>query len=110
MAFTYEELKHKTVVELREIAAGIDHEAVHGYTQLNKEHLIAAICKALNLEMHQHRQVVGLHKAEIKEQLKDLKAQRDAAQTAHDHQQLKTVRRAMHQLKEKLHRAAVLDK
>ena len=43
MAHTYEELKTKTVAELREIAKGLDHEAVQGYTQLNKEHLPAAV-------------------------------------------------------------------
>ena len=31
----YEELKHKTVAQLREIAAGIEHDAVKGRTQLN---------------------------------------------------------------------------
>ncbi|HEY9432235.1 MAG TPA: hypothetical protein VI260_12305 [Blastocatellia bacterium] len=31
----YEELKHKTVAQLREIAAGIEHDAVKGHTQLN---------------------------------------------------------------------------
>ena len=30
MSYTYEELKHKTVAQLREIAAGIEHEAVKG--------------------------------------------------------------------------------
>ncbi len=110
MTHTYEELKHKTVAELREIAAGIEHEAVQGYTQLNKEHLIAAICKALNLDMYQHRHVVGINKAEVKAELNALKAQRNAALAAQDHEQLKTVRRTMHQLKVKLHRAAVLDK
>ena len=37
MDHTFEELKKKTVAELREIAAGIGDEAVKGYTQLNKE-------------------------------------------------------------------------
>ena len=32
---TYEELKHKTVAQLREVAAGIEHDAVKGHTQLN---------------------------------------------------------------------------
>ena len=41
MAHTYEELKHKTVVELREIAKGLEHEAVKGYTQMNKDHVLA---------------------------------------------------------------------
>ncbi|MBP1608559.1 MAG: hypothetical protein H6Q04_794, partial [Acidobacteria bacterium] len=49
MAHTYKELKEKTVAELREIASGIEHEAVKGYTQLNKEHLLVALCTALNL-------------------------------------------------------------
>ena len=40
MAFTYHELKEKNVADLREIAKGIEHEAVQGYTQLNKEHLL----------------------------------------------------------------------
>jgi hypothetical protein len=31
----YEELKHKTVAQLREIAAGIEHDAVKGRTRLN---------------------------------------------------------------------------
>jgi len=37
MAFTYEELKEKTAAELREIASGIQHDAVQGYTQLNRD-------------------------------------------------------------------------
>ena len=52
MAHTYEELKKQTVAELREIAAGMSHEALQGYTQLNKEHLLVALCRALNLDMH----------------------------------------------------------
>jgi hypothetical protein len=30
MSYTYDELKHKTVGELRDIAAGIEHEALQG--------------------------------------------------------------------------------
>ena len=33
---TFEQLRHKTLAELREMAKGIEHEAVQGYTQLNK--------------------------------------------------------------------------
>jgi hypothetical protein len=32
MAYTYHLLKEKTVADLREIAKGIQHEAVQGYT------------------------------------------------------------------------------
>ena len=32
----YEDLKHKTVTELREIAAGIPNDAIKGHSQMNK--------------------------------------------------------------------------
>ncbi len=34
MAYTFKELKEKTAAELKEIAKGIEHEAVKGYTQM----------------------------------------------------------------------------
>ena len=108
MAYTYEKLKTMTVSELREIAAGMQHEAVQGYTQLNKEHLLAALCKALNIEMHEHRKVVGIDKTTVKSQIKELKKKRDDALAAHDHAQLKAARRQMHELKRKLHKFAVV--
>src|SRR5260370_35273763 len=72
MEYTLEQLKHKTVVELREIAKGIEHEAVQGYTQLNKEHLLVAISKALGIQ-HEHHEVVGVDKAAIKSRIRELK-------------------------------------
>jgi hypothetical protein len=104
--YTYEQLKHKTVVELREIAKGIEHEAVQGYTQLNKEHLITAISRALGIQ-HEHHDVVGVDKAAIKAQIRELKKKREEALTAHDHAQLKVVRRTIHRLKRRIHRATV---
>jgi hypothetical protein len=107
MAHTYEELKIKTVVELREIAAGIEHEALQGYTQLNKDHLLVALCKALKIEMHAHHEVKGLNKSEVKAQIRELKKKRDEALAAHDHTRLKDVRRQIHHLKRQIHRATV---
>ena len=106
MEYTFEQLKHKTVVELREIAKGIEHEAVQGYTQLNKDHLLVAISKALGIQ-HEHHEVVGVDKAAIKSRIRDLKKKRDEALTAHDHAQLKTVRRTIHRLKRQIHKATV---
>jgi hypothetical protein len=108
MPYTYEELKGKTVAELREIAAGIKHEAVQGYTQLNKEHLLVALCKALNIDMHAHRKITaaGVDKSKIKAQMKELKKKRNAALGAHDHAQLKAVRHQMHELRRALRRTA----
>lgn len=107
MAHTYEELRTKNVVQLREIAAGIDHEAVKGYTQLNKDHLLAAICTALGIDMHQHHEVKGINKTDIKVKIKELKKKRDEAISAHDHAQLKQVRRHIHHLKRQIHKATV---
>jgi hypothetical protein len=107
MAYTYEELKHKTVAELREIAAGNEHEALQGYTQLNKDHLLHALSRALGIEEHQHHDVVGINKADIKSKIKALKKQRDEAIEAHDHARLKQVRRQIHRLKRDMHKATV---
>ena len=108
MAYTYEELKHKTVEQLREIAKGLDHEAVRGYTQMNKEHLLPAICKALGIEAHaEHHVAGGFDKGASKAKLRALKAERTKALEAHDHEQLKSVRRQMHRLKRRIREATV---
>ena len=107
MAHTYEELKHKTVAELRDIAAGIEHEALQGYTQLNKEHLLHALARALGVEEHRHHDVVSLNKTEVKSRIKDLKSQRDEAIAAHDRARLKQLRRQIHRLKREIHKATV---
>lgn len=106
MALTFEQLKHKTVAELRELAKGIEHEAVQGYTQMNKEHLLVALSKALGIQ-HEHHSVVGVDKSSIKARIRELKTQREAALAAHDHAQLKVVRRTIHRLKRRIHKATV---
>jgi DNA-binding IclR family transcriptional regulator len=106
MEYTFEQLKHKTVVELRDIAKGIEHEAVQGYTQLNKEHLLVAISQALGIK-HEHHDVVGVDKATIKARIRELKKKREEALAAHDHNQLKVVRRTIHRLKRQITRATV---
>lgn len=107
MAYSYGELKVKTVAELREIAAGIQHDALQGYTQLNKEHLLVAMCKALNIDMHAHHEVKGVNKTGLKAQIRELKKKRDEAQAAHDHVRLRDVRRQIHHLKRELHKSTV---
>jgi hypothetical protein len=107
MAYTYEELKRKTVAELRDIAKAESHEAVQGYTQMNKDHLLVALCKAFGLDLHQHHQVVGLNKSEIKSKIRELKGKRDQAAGVHDHAQLKHIRRRIHHLKRMIHKATV---
>ena len=107
MAHTYEELKKKKVVELREIAAGIEHEELKGYTQLNKDHLLEALCKALGIDMFEHHIAKGADKAQIKAKIKELKTKRDEAITARNHGELKIVRRKIHHLKRSLRKEAI---
>jgi hypothetical protein len=110
MAHTYEELKKKTVDELREIAKGLEHEAVQGFTQMNKEHLLPAVCKALGIDTHAHhhaRTVTGFDKGPVKAKIKALQAERDKALAAHDGKQLKQIRRQIHRLNRKIRAATV---
>ncbi len=105
---TFEELKHKTIGELREMAAGMPQEALKGHTQMNKEHLLKAICQALHIDMHAHHEVVGVNKADIKAQIRQLKKRRDELVEAGDAAaDLHTVRRRIHHLKRELHKATV---
>jgi hypothetical protein len=98
MAYTYHELKLKTVQELREIAKDVPDEAVQGFSQMNKEHLLPALCKALGIDTHEHLAVVGIDKASVKAQMRELQKKRDAAIEAHDSSSLKTIRRQLHGL------------
>lgn len=105
MAPTYEELKKMTVAQLREMASEMEHEALQGYSQLKKEQLIEAMCTALNIEKRVKHEVVGLDKREIKSRIKNLKKKRNAAIEAHNHAEIKDVRRRIHRLKRKIHKA-----
>ena len=107
MEYTFKDLKGKTVAELREIAKGIEHEAVKGYTQLNMEHLLEAVCNALGIDMHVHHDVKGIDKPKIKREIRKLKLERDKALEAHDHKKLKDIRQQIKKHKNKLRRAMV---
>lgn len=107
MDYTFKDLKHTTLVELKKIAEGIEHEAVKGYTQMNKDHLLKAICTALNIEMHEHHEVVGIDKTSIKTKIKELKKKRDQIIKEHDHNKLKAVRKDIKKLKNQLRKATV---
>jgi DNA-binding IclR family transcriptional regulator len=98
MAHTYHELKEKTVAELREIAKGIQHDAVQGYSQMNKDHLLPALCKALGIDAHDHHAVTGIDKPAIKTKMRELRKKRDQALEAHDGDALKSIRRQIHRL------------
>jgi hypothetical protein len=109
MAHTYEELKKKTVEDLREIAKGLEHDAVTGYTQMNKEHLLPAVCAALGVDMrrHPHHEAIGVDKTSLKARMRDLKAARAKAIEAGDAAGLKAIRRQYHRLNRRIRAATV---
>ena len=74
----FQKSKSLSDAELREIAAGIEHEAVKGYTQLNKDHLLQALCTALSISTYEHHRAKITGKARIKEKIKELKILRNS--------------------------------
>ena len=104
MAYTYNDLKSKTIAQLREMAKGVEHEAVKGFSQMNKDHLLPALCTALGIDMHQHHTVVGIDKPALKAKIRSLKAQGAEALAKHDHDLLKSVRRQVHRIKRDIRR------
>lgn len=107
MEHTYESLKKLTVAQLRELAAGMEHKALRGYTQLNKEHLLEALCKSLGIDTFVHHEVKGVNKTRIKQEIRQLKKQRDAIIESGEAGDLQAIRRQIHALKRQLRRAMV---
>ncbi len=105
MAHTYYDLHGMTVAQLREIASGMDHYAVHGYSTMHKEPLVQALCEALGIATQEHHEVTGIDKAPIKAEIRALKIRRDEAQAAGDRAEANHIRRRIHRLKHKLRRA-----
>ena len=80
------------------MAKDVQHEAVQGFSQMNKEHLLPALCRALGIDVHEHYSVSGIDKAAIKAQMRELKQEKQAALEARDHVRLHQLRRRIHAL------------
>lgn len=105
MDYTWEQLHKMRVADLRDIAKDLEHDELQGYSTMHKEDLVPALCHALGIEDHAHHEVVGVNKTEIKQKIRALKKDRDAALEAKDKDKLKAVRREIHHLKIKLRKA-----
>jgi hypothetical protein len=110
MTYTYEQLHKMTVAELRKIAEGVQHDAVHGFSTMHKEKLLPALCTALGIEAHTHHHVVGVNKTAVKAEIKKLKAQRAEALKSTDRSQYKEILHRIHELKRTLRKATVAEK
>jgi hypothetical protein len=104
MAYTYHDLKSKKVTELRELAKTTENEELKGAQQMNKDHLLPILCKALGIDMHAHHHAVGIDKPALKAKIKSLKAQRADALAKHDYDLLKNVRRQIHRINRDIRR------
>ena len=98
MAHTYEDLRKKTLAELRDLAKDLKHDAVQGFSQMNKDHLLPALCTALGIDAHVHHAAHGEAKQAARARLKELRRLRETALAAHDHQALRVIRREYHHL------------
>src|SRR5262245_54911295 len=98
MTHTYEELKKRTIAELRDIAKELHHDAVQGYTQMNKDHLLPALCKALGSDSHAHHAAALDQKASIKAKMRELRATKTKALESRNHALLSQLRRQYHHL------------
>lgn len=107
MDYTYDELHKKTVAQLRDIAKELDHEAVQGYTTMHKHELLPALCQIFHIDTHDHHDVLGINKAKIRGQIRELKAKRDAAMEARDMVVLRETRHKIKRLKRKIRRATI---
>lgn len=107
MPASFKEMKHMNKADLQEIAKGLDHEAVKGYTQMNKDHLIEAICTAMDIPMHEHHEVVGVNKTAIKQEIHALKKKRDKALAEKKTDEHRAARKKIKELKHKLRKATV---
>jgi protein-arginine kinase activator protein McsA len=106
MAHTYDELHKMTVVQLRQIADGIEDERLKGHSTMHKEQLLPILCKCLGVEIPHHH-VVGSDKKTTKSKIHALKIERDAAIAQKDYKKLETIRAEIHKLKRQMRRAMV---
>lgn len=102
MAYTFHELKLMTLAQLRDLAKDLEHDAIKGYTQMNKDHLLPALCTALGIDAHEHHAAHGELKLAAKQRMRELRAKKQEAIAAGDRGLLKSIRREYHHLNHRL--------
>ena len=79
---------------------------MQGYTQLNKEHLLPALCKALGIDSHAHHAAAIAEKASVKASMRAINAEKAKALESGDRALLRQLRRHYHRLNHSLRAAA----
>lgn len=99
----YQELQKTTVSRLRELAK--EYPDVTGVSGMRKEQLVDTLADRMGIDKP-HKVAVGVDKASIKAQIRDLKKVRDQAIQAKDKGKMVSTRRELHQLRRQLRKAA----
>ena len=105
MDYTYEKLSAMTVAELRDVGHALDHPDLRGIATLHKEKLLPLLCGVLGIEAHAHHDAVGINKTKVKQEIRALKRERDAALGANDVDKVRELREKVHQLKHLLRKS-----
>lgn len=98
--YTYDQLKKMTVVKLREIADGLQNDALQGHSTMHRDKLLPILCKILGIGAH--HAVHAAEKVRVKGTIRKLKAARDTAVTGHDRPKAAGARKQIHALKRRL--------
>jgi len=104
---SFEKLRKKTTLELREIAKGLEGEGIPGFANLGRNELLLALCRATGVPEDQYKHLKLVDKKPLKDRIETLKGERDAALQARDGAQLSRVRRKIHRLKRRLRAASL---
>ena len=99
----YHEIKKMTAVKLREEIA-TRFPDTKGVSGMKKDQLVDLLADKLGIEKHVHAEV-AIDKTAIKQKIKALKKERDAALEAHDKDKLHEIKHAIHKQKHILRRA-----
>lgn len=105
MDYTYEQLSAMTVVQLREVGHALNNPELRGIATMHKDKLLPLLCSVMGIEVHHHHVRAGVDKAGIKQRIRALKKERDAALAAKDGARLKEVRAKIHDLKRTLRKS-----
>ncbi len=98
----YKALRLMNVGQLRHVAKTTP--GMHGAEHMDRERLLAEICKRRQIAAVDLSQDVDVIRAEAKQRMRELHAQRDAALAAGDSAALAKVRAAIHKAKGRLRR------
>jgi hypothetical protein len=103
-ALDYKALRLMNVAQLRHVAKTTP--GMHGAEAMDRERLLAEICKRRQIAVIDLAKDTDVVRAEAKQRMRELHAQREAALAAGDTAALARVRAAIHKAKGQLRRTA----